>query len=210
MKTRTLVVAAVILALLPGLAAAQKIGGGVKGGVTFGDIPEVTGQFDDEGVDTSQRIGFVAGGFLTFNFGGGFMLQPEVLYTQKGVKLDTRVDEFGSNFKIRVDYLEVPVLARLTFGKVLRGYVFGGPSMNFRMSAKSEIDVLGEKEEEDISEDVERFEFAVVFGGGIEIGPVLFEGRWSEGLTDIAIVEAGDPAADLKTRTMMFLLGLRF
>lgn len=121
MKTRVLVVVALMIALVPGLAEAQKVGGGVKGGVTFGDMPNVTSEFNDVGVDTSQRIGWVAGGFLTVNFGNGFMLQPEVLYTQKGVKVDTSVDEFTSNLRIKLDYLDVPILARLTFGKGLRG-----------------------------------------------------------------------------------------
>lgn len=78
------------------------------------------------------------------------------------------------------------------------------------MSAKGEVGFLGETDEEDISEDVERFEFAVVFGGGIELGPILIEGRWAEGLTDIAKVAEGEPKADVKTRTLMVLFGLRF
>jgi len=41
--------------------------------------------------------------------------------------------------------------------------------------------IMGQSEEEDISDDVEDFEFAVVFGGGVEFGPLLLEARWSEG-----------------------------
>jgi hypothetical protein len=210
MIVRAVVISACILALWPSDAAAQRVGFGFKGGVTFGDIPNITNEFDGDGVDPQMRVGAAGGVFLTVDFGSGFMLQPEVLYTQKGVKLAFEESGLDGTIRIKVDYLEIPVLARLTFGKGLRGYVFGGPSINFNMCATGETGFLGETEEEDISDEVESLEFAVVFGGGIEIGPVLFEGRWSEGLTDIAKVTGDEPAPNLKTRTFMVLFGLRF
>jgi hypothetical protein len=46
-------------------------------------------------------------------------------------------------------------------------------------------------------------------GGGIEIGPLLVEARWSEGLTNI-LVEATSPAGtELKARTLLVLGGIR-
>lgn len=208
MIARAVVISACILALWPGEASAQRVGAGFKGGVTFGDIPNITNESDAAGVDRQMRVGAAGGAFLTLDFGSGFMLQPEVLYTQKGVKLAFDESGLDGAVRIKVDYLEIPVLARLTFGKVVRGYVFGGPSINFNLSATGQF--LDGAEEEDISDEVESLEFALVFGGGLEIGPVLFEGRWSEGLTDIAKVTGDEPAPNLKTRTFMVLFGLRF
>lgn len=207
MCIRALVVTACCVALLPLGAAAQSVGGGVKGGVTLADVPNSLDAFDEPGASTSLRVGFAAGGFLSIRFGGGFSIQPEVLFTQKGVKLEVSDGGLSSNVKYQADYLDVPVLARVTFGKGVRGYLFAGPSFDIKLNAKMKIGIMGESDEEDISDDVEDFEFAVVFGGGVELGPLLLEARWSEGLSNIN-VDPDEP--ELKTRTILFLVGFRF
>jgi len=207
MSIRTLVVTACCVALLPVGAAAQGVGGGVKGGLTLADIPNSLDAFDEPGVSTSLRVGFAAGGFLSIRFGGGFSIQPEVLFTQKGVKLEVSDGALSGDVKYQADYLDVPVLARVTFGKGVRGYLFAGPSFDIKLNAKMKIGIMGQSEEEDISDDVEDFEFAVVFGGGVEFGPLLLEARWSEGLSNLNT----DPAEpELKSRTILFLVGFRF
>jgi hypothetical protein len=207
MSIRALVVTACCVLLLPLGAAAQSVGGGVKGGVTLADVPNSLGDFDEPGASTSLRVGFAAGGFVSIRFGGGFSIQPEVLFTQKGVTLE--VSDGGSigDLKFQADYLDVPVLARVTFGKGLRGYLFAGPSFDFKLNATMKTGIMGESDEADISDDVEDFEFAVVFGGGVELGPLLLEARWSEGLSNINV---GPDDPELKTRTILFLVGLRF
>jgi hypothetical protein len=82
MSIRALVVTACCVLLLPLGAAAQSVGGGVKGGVTLADVPNSLDAFDEPGASTSLRVGFAAGGFLSIRFGGGFSIQPEVLFTQ--------------------------------------------------------------------------------------------------------------------------------
>jgi hypothetical protein len=207
--TVSVVVFVACLAVLsPSPAAAQQVGGGVKAGVTLGDIPNGAQALEDALVDSSQRIGFAAGAFIMIRSQSGFALQPEFLYTQKGVKFG---DTGGSsaNVTVKTDFLDVPVLARYTFGKGLRGYLFGGPSFDFKLSAKTKAGGLIGGTEEDIGDNVKSFEFAVVVGAGIELGPILVEARWSEGLTNLdAAPTAGSP--ELKTRTFLFLGGLRF
>jgi hypothetical protein len=207
MSIRSLVVTACCIALLPLGAAAQSVGGGIKGGLTLGDVPNSLDNFDEPGASTSLRVGFAAGGFLAIRFGGGFSIQPEVLFTQKGVKLDVSESGLSGDVTYKADYLDVPVLARLTFGKGVRGYVFAGPSFDIKLNAKMKVGIMGQSEEEDISDQVEDFEFAVAFGGGIELGPLLLEARWSEGLSKLNT----DPAEpELKSRTILFLVGFRF
>jgi hypothetical protein len=209
MSSRALVATACFIALLPFGAAAQSIGGGVKGGLALGDVPKIVDELDESAANTDLRLGYAFGGFLAIRFAGGFSIQPEVLYTQKGVKVKTGGGSSG-DVKFKADYVDVPVLARLTVGKGVRGYVFAGPSFDFKANAKMSVGFLGESDEQDVSNDVESFEFAVVFGGGIELGPLLLEARWSEGLTNIAKVDEGEPSADIKTRTYLFLVGFRF
>jgi Outer membrane protein beta-barrel domain len=207
MFIRALVVTVCFIALLTPGAAAQSVGGGVKGGVTFGDVPNFLDEIGEPGASTSLRVGYAVGGFVAIRFDGGFSLQPEVLYTQKGVRIDVSEGGFTADLRYKADYVDIPVLARYTFGKGVRGYVFGGPSFDISMSAKMSVGVFGESDEEDISDEVESFEIALVFGGGIELGPILVEARWSEGLTNVA---ANDTGTSLKTRTILLLGGIRF
>ena len=111
---------------------------------------------------------------------------------------------------VRTDFLDVPVLARYTFGKGLRGYVFAGPSFDFRLNASTRFTGLGQSESQDISSQVKSFEFALAVGGGVELGPILLEARWSEGLTDLDAQPTGSNPPTLKTRTVLVLGGLRF
>lgn len=210
MFIRLLAVSACVLVLIPAEGAAQSVGGGIKGGLSLGDVPEVGNVLDVEGFDTSLRTGFAVGGFLTWRFESGFAIQPEVLYTQKGVKLTFVEDSVSVDGEVEADFVDVPVLARYTFGQGgTRGYVFAGPSFDFKVSAKAKASAMGVAEEEDLDEEVEGFEFALVFGGGVEFGPVLLEARWSEGLTNLAKEPDGD-ASDVKTRTFLILGGVRF
>ena len=205
--TWVLILAAFAMTVPAGTASGQ-VGGGVKAGVTLGDIPNASDALEAMTVvDSKQRIGFAAGAFVMVKFQNGFAIQPEFLYTQKGAKYD--VAGTVGNAVIKIDFLDVPLLARYTFGKGVRGYLFGGPSFDFKLNAKAKTSGMPGSDEEDIGEDVKTFEFAVVFGGGVEFGPILFEARWSEGLTNLdAAPETGSP--NIKTRTILFLAGLRF
>lgn len=210
MSVRAIVVTVCLVTLLPGVAAAQSIGGGVKGGVSLADVPDIGGGLEGASDILERRIGYAVGGFVAIGLGYGFSIQPEALYTQKGVGASAPGGMASSEFKFKADYVDVPILGRFTFGKGLRAYVFAGPSLNFLISAKAKSGFGGTASETDVSEDMEAFEAALVLGGGIEIGPLLVEARWSEGLTNI-LAEATDPAGtDLKTRTLLVLGGLRF
>lgn len=205
---RAFVLAASVVAVLPCGAAAQQVSGGVKAGLAMGDIPNVEQVLSIEGIQTAWRTGFAAGGFVLVHWQNGLGIQPEVLYTQKGVKVEGDGD--AGQVRVKTDFIDVPLLARYTFGKGVRGYLFGGPSFNFKVSAKLKESLLGQSDEEDISSDVETFEFALVVGGGIEFGPILFEARLSEGLTNINKPAPDEPSGDIKTRTYLFLAGIRF
>jgi hypothetical protein len=210
---RALVPVACIILLFPLGAAAQQVGGGVKVGLALSDVPNVDQLISDlgdiAGVTTSTRTGFAGGGFIMVRWKNGFAIQPEFLYTQKGVKLTVVEGSDSGQARLKTDFIDVPVLARYTVGKGVRGYVFGGPSFDFKVSAKIKVAVLGASEEQDVSSDVKSFEFALVVGGGVEFGPVLLEARWSEGLTNLDKKETSG-GTSVKTRTYLFLAGLRF
>jgi len=193
---------------LPEVAAAQGFEAAVKGGFTFADIPKYSELIDDEGGDPEMRIGAVVGGHVAFSLGGIVALQGEVLYTQKGLKAKapSGIDE---DVEFKFDYINVPVLLRLglTGGTGLQFLV--GPSFNFNTSAKVAFEGLFD-DEEDIKDEVEDIEIGLVLGAGYYGSLLIIEGRYEEGLTDIADFRDFGEEENYKNRTFMVLAGIRF
>jgi hypothetical protein len=187
--------------LVPMSADAQGISVGIKGGALFSSIPKFSDTVDESGIDVGQRVGVAGGAFLTLSLLPGFAIQPEVLFVQKGTKVS--VEGTGFDMRVRLDYIDIPVLARLSVGAgVARVYVFGGPSFNVNVKAENTTD----SESEDITDEVEKHEISAVVGLGIEVGKFLVEGRWMEGLKNVAT----DSDVDLKNRTFAIMAGIRF
>lgn len=190
-----------LLALLFTLAVAApataQMTYGARVGVNFSDV-----SFDaDEAVPTSGRTGFLAGVFVTIPL-GWLTVQPEALYTVKGASLD--IGGFTSDYI--VDYLEVPVLARLRLPRNL--YAVAGPSMAFRLRARSRTAFGGSTEEFDLDEDVESFDLGIVGGVGIDVGRWVVDARYTHGLSDIDTDTSDDVRA--RNRVVSLSAGIRF
>ena len=113
-------VLALILTIASAAPALAQMSYGVKAGINYADV-----SFDGD-VASSGRVGLLAGGFVTLPLRGWLAAQSEVIYTVKGTSVD--IADIETDFI--VDYVEVPLLARISFRKNM--YVAGGPSMAFR------------------------------------------------------------------------------
>jgi hypothetical protein len=183
-------------------ARAQGLEKGVRGGVNF----TKTATSDDGGGDALDwQLRGVIGGFVTWRVASWLELQPEVLYALKGTKSDEFVET-----KLLLDYLEVPVLARITRGApdATRFYVAAGPSLGLLLRARTRADFGSSTEEIDIKDDLENFDLGVVIGGGIEFGSVVVDGRYTHGLTNIE-TDAGD-GRDTRNRAVSATVGFKF
>jgi hypothetical protein len=123
--------AALALGLVSALFAApvqaQTVEFGLKGGLNL-----ATGGDSDAGVDAERGARVVAGGFLAFALTPRLWLQPELLYSSRGIEW---AGGFGPH-SFKQDYLEVPVLARFDIpieGSALRPSLFAGPALAFEV-----------------------------------------------------------------------------
>ena len=207
------IAAALLIAGAPGLASAQTvpggsftdgITGGIKGGITFANIPDFAEVLDDDGAETSMRMGFVVGGFATKMFDDIFGLQVEGLYTQKGLKYTFDPDEF----EYRLDYIDIPVLLRMQPSRTTGLYALVGPAFSFNINAEAFSEFADEEETVDIGDEVTKFEMSLVAAVGVQVQQFLIVGRYMEGLTNLL----DDPPADVsyKNRTFAILAGIRF
>jgi outer membrane immunogenic protein len=184
-------------------ASAQGLSYGAKGGVTLGDL-NATG--DDQAGPFDLRIGFAAGGFVSWPLGGRLDFQPEVLFVQKGAKSDV----LGGSATQKLDYLDVPLLVsyRINGSRERNFSVFGGPSVGILLRARSASTYGGDTLEQDVKDEVKSTDFAAVAGLAYHRGRVVFDGRYSWGFTDIDKDETD--ATEIRNRVISFLIGWRF
>lgn len=155
---------------------------GVRGGVNFATV---TG--DD--VDADTRTGLMVGLYTNYALGNGsIILQPEVLYTQKGFETTQSFGELGdADVTFKLDYIEVPILAKVNFAgnESFAPHVYAGPYIAFKVNATAESN----GDEGDV-DGVESTDFGLVLGAGVDIGALNIGARYGLGLTEIG--ETGD------------------
>lgn len=193
---------AVVCALAAAPAAAQERGLGAKGGVSIATHDE---SGESSPPPFTSRTGFVAGAFYTLPITSWLGVQAEGLYSQKGVKSDLN----GIKTTLAVDYFEVPVLARVRLrGGTHKVFAEAGLAAAFRLRARTRVPFAGATEEIDSSDQVERLDYGAVGGGGVEIGALIFDARYTFGLKD-ADADTSD-AIKIKNRAITFTVGYRF
>jgi Outer membrane protein beta-barrel domain len=133
--------------------------------------------------------------------GGFFMLQPELHWMQKGYKI-TDADIYG-DITSTLNYIEVPLLARVNFGGSVKLFAFAGPSIGYLISGTYEDD-FGEKDPTDYLDDVE---YSGHIGVGFGLGTLELDLRYIAGLSDIS---DSDNLSDVKNSSYGAGLTLKF
>ncbi|WP_166921878.1 porin family protein [Flavobacterium poyangense] len=121
------IVLSLVAILAFGFVNAQQTRFGVKGGLNISTV--VGGDVED----TKSLIGFHVGGFAEIKVVDKFFIQPELLFSTQGTKVD---GPFGTDADIKLNYLNIPVLAKYYI--VDKFSVEAGPQIGFLLSAKAE------------------------------------------------------------------------
>lgn len=137
---------------------------GLKAGVNISNL-----NGSDAG-DLDSRTGFLGGGFVTFDFGGMFSLQPEAFYSMKGAKGTDVLDGQSVTATLKLDYIEIPVLIKLNIplagASPVRPSIFAGPAFDIKVASKVEVESGGQSASADL-ENVSSTDFGLVFGGAL-------------------------------------------
>lgn len=186
------------------VASAGRIEGGVKGGLSFSDIPRFADVLAEEAeADTDYRIGAVVGGFVAFPFSRYLSLQPEVLWAQRGI--EGSIPSAGETFALKLAYIDIPILLRIGPSSGRGFHVVAGPSLNVNLGAQL---IVGDtfNDEEDYKDEVEDFDVGLVVGAGHYGGLLIVEGRYQEGLRNIAALSD----RSYRNRGFAAMVGIRF
>jgi len=173
-----------------------------RGGVRVGwNAANLSGNDAADLDDSKTRNGLVVGVFGVVPVNEHFAFQPEVLFSQQGAKLEDGSDEAT----IRLDYIQIPLLARIRLGMSPSAPVHAlvGPSFGFRTNAEIKADDVTV----DIKDDVESTDIGIVAGVAVNAGAAVIDGRYTWGLRNID--KSGD-GSDVKNRVFSLSVGFRF
>jgi hypothetical protein len=132
--------------------------------------------------------GIQAGASFQAGITPGFSLVTELYFMRIGGKLKANNPLSTSESRLRLNTIELPVLARLHFGKL---YMNAGPSIACNLSGDNKINDASTKLSfTNSTEGFKRFDAGVQMGGGIEFPfkqkRIALDIRYNYGLTNIS------------------------
>lgn len=168
---------------------------GSRGGLTFNNLLYIETQDPDLENSSTEMIQWNAAIVANYRFNTFFSLQTELVYTTLGknyTKHTYHTNIFGDvytdydNVKIRLQYFEIPLLAKFTlFGNNKANLdILAGAFAGYNLSAKQKT---GDGSFQNISNDYTSWNAGITIGLGFSIMQqrMFFEMRGNRGLVDI-------------------------
>lgn len=154
--------------------ARAQAGFGIRGGVNFSTLSNT---------DVHSHTGLMLGLYFDAPLADNWViLQPEVLYTQKGFETN--------GLTHRIDYLEIPVLFRVNIinPSGILPFIYAGPYVGFKINTSfPETSASTPAGEIDFNngDNVNNTDFGITVGGGLDFGHLSLGVRYDAGLTDV-------------------------
>lgn len=155
----------------------QNSGFGIKAGLSSTEIDFKSDQF----VPYDAQTGYHVGVFGRFG-GGGFFVQPELLFTQTSGKFGVNLPPFSSqmpeDYEAEFNRLDVPVMVGFRFLKVIR--LMAGPiaSFNINSEIKNAIETVDEVE-------FKKATLGYQAGLGFDLGNLSVDAKYEGGLSSV-------------------------
>jgi opacity protein-like surface antigen len=190
---------------------------------------KVTGEEVPDSAGTSSLLGLTLGIGYQVPINDRFSFQPELNFVQKGIKSDFDLEQDGQSFKgtikLVIDYLEIPLLVKATFGSTTKYFILAGPSLGYGIGGRVKYKLItndpligttsgqtgiefGEQPENYDGSNVyisNRIDFGIQGGAGVLIANKVFiDIRYSLGLSDV------QDGYDSKNRGLLFTVGMPF
>ena len=149
------------------------------------------------GKGVSDVPGFTLGGFASYEVSKKFSIQPEILLTTKGSRINTVGDIEQYNIFV---YIEMPILAKYQLLKSKNFYMKGlcGPGISLKALARNDVGDL---------DNIRGYDLGLIVGAEVCLGRFSFEVRYELGMLNF---DTSSDDADLKNTSLSFLFGIAF
>jgi len=154
------------IVLFVSIVSAQQTHFGLKAGVNVASASVSPGN------DYNSKAGLHVGGLAHIHLNKNFALQPEVVYSMQGGKVD--------DTKLKLNYINIPLLVQYMTDNGFR--LQTGPQLGLLVSAKTEVGDV----ERDIKDNFTSTDFSWAFGAGF-LFPEGFglDARYNLGISDV-------------------------
>lgn len=171
---------------------------GIRGGISLATITDIQEELDPD-FELKSITGLNLALFAELSLTDRLAIQPEVNFLQKGSTVEASfVGNADVKIEARINYLEVPVLAKYKFGSDKLGIqAFAGPSIGYALSGRAKTTLAGVEATEkiefdnDIDDDGvkdQRWDLSAVLGlsGSMSAGPgqIVLDIRYAMDFTD--------------------------
>lgn len=207
--------------------SAMDVSLGVKGGINLSRVYGGEDEFYDL-VGIKMRPGLAIGAALQLKIADVFAIQPEALFSSKGLKEDG-VGSIIPGAVVAVNYLEIPVLFQflIPVSENIVPMIYAGPSIGIKLGVSGYFEEDGEKEDFDsedkdlIDEVTKSVDFGIAMGVGLGInagsGKIIVDARFNLGLINILddnydgeYAEIISDFGDNKNMALSFFIGYMF
>jgi len=152
---------------------------GVKGGFNMSNLYGSGDDVDDNNV----LYGFNAGVYATLPISDFIAIQPEILFTTKGAKLEYNNQLVSGDAKFKLNYIEVPLLVRVNITKNFN--VHAGGYASYLVSSKVTGEGSFDFDENVDTDDLNKFDAGIAAGVGVDFDPISIGVRYNYGLTKV-------------------------
>lgn len=173
------IILSTLLVLAFGFTYAQKAQFGIKGGLNIANQ-----NFVGTGApSTSALMGVNLGFFVDIKVDDKFVIQPEILYSMQGTKLNWLSDGVTIN-SFKLAYINIPVMAKYYATKNFS--LEAGPQIGFLTSAKVNGTSNGTTVDVDAKNFYNSTDFGINFGVGYDFTKKISAGiRYNLGLSNV-------------------------
>lgn len=200
---------------------------GVRAGVNVASVFLDGNEQDLEDIKNTSIFTPTAGVYFPIKITDYFAIQPEISFIQKGGVRNffNNVQNYDIEEATRLNFLEIPVVAKYYIGDGTRFFVEGGPSAAIAINGRRDYVVTGSGLEEPVESSVDivfdnkdseeyakRFEYGATVGAGAIFGKVMVNLRYGLGFNNLLDndVDATNDNKVLRTRGLSLTAGVEF
>jgi hypothetical protein len=207
-----LVLLTLVVACNASRAVAEERQLGVKSGASLSTLQRDRPTSE---VPYDHRSGTTAGAYLVQPVRNRLAAQFEELFTENGGVLPFHQPNLiAGEMAIRYQfaYMDVPILARVNGPRICneRLHFLAGPTLSLRLNARQRTTFLlagAAGFERDVTSEMDRTDFELTIGAGLEISRATFDVRYTHGLNNVLADLAG---TGVGSRNILITGGFRF